>query len=145
MQLLTDQAPKTVARFLKNVNAHTYDHLTFHRVVKGFMIQGGDPKGDGTGGGEVPFEKTNISFVRGVIAMASSQAGVTQSDMQFFIMQGDDTDLDGQYCAFGRVVAGMDMVDKIAAVPVDPNPLMPGEKSVPRTKIYIIQARETAN
>lgn len=145
LELYTDKAPKTVAQFLKNVEGHKYDGLTFHRVVKGFMIQGGDPKGDGTGGSEVAFEKTGISFVRGVVAMASSQAGVTQSDIQFFIMQADNTGLDGQYASFGRVIKGMDVVDKIADVPVKANPLPSSEKSSPRAKITIIQATEVAN
>jgi cyclophilin family peptidyl-prolyl cis-trans isomerase len=145
LELDGDKAPRTVTQFLANVNAGKYDGLTFHRVMKGFMIQGGDPSGDGTGGGTTRFEKTDISHVRGVISMASSEAGVLQSAMQFFIMQGDGTYLDGQYAAFGRVIAGMDVVDKIANVPVGPNPLKPTEQSSPRTKITIIHATEVAN
>jgi len=95
LELDGDKAPRTVAQFLANVTSGNYDGLSFHRVIKGFMIQGGDPNGNGTGGNEIPFEDTGISHVRGVISMASSQAGVTQSDMQFFIMQGDATSLDG--------------------------------------------------
>jgi peptidyl-prolyl cis-trans isomerase B (cyclophilin B) len=109
------------------------------------MIQGGDPSGDGTGGGAIPFEKTGVSHLRGVISMASSQAGVTQSDMQFFIMHGDYTGLDGTFAAFGHVVEGMDVVDQIASVPVGPNPRMPDEMSAPLTGIMIIQATEVAN
>lgn len=145
LELDGDKAPRTVAQFLANVTAGKYDGLTFHRVVKGFMIQGGDPKGDGAGGSEIPFENTGISHVRGVISMASSQAGVTQSDMQFFIMQGDATSLDGKYASFGKVIAGMDVVDKIANVPVDENPSIPGEMSSPRTRITIIRAVEASN
>lgn len=145
LELDGDKAPRTVTQFLANVNAGKYDGLTFHRVMKGFMIQGGDPNGDGTGGGTISFEKTDISHVRGVISMASSQEGVSQSAMQFFIMQGDGTYLDGQYAAFGRVVAGMDVVDKIADVPVGPNPLKPTEQSSPLTRITIIHATEVAN
>jgi cyclophilin family peptidyl-prolyl cis-trans isomerase len=145
LELDGDKAPRTVTQFLKNVVAGKYDGLTFHRVMKGFMIQGGDPNGNGTGGGTVRFEKTDISHVRGVISMATSQAGVTQSDMQFFIMQGDATSLDGQYAAFGKVIDGMDVVDKIANVPVGENPSMPGEMSAPLTKITIIRATEVAN
>jgi peptidyl-prolyl cis-trans isomerase B (cyclophilin B) len=145
LELDGDKAVRTVVQFLENVNAGKYDGLTFHRVMKGFMIQGGDPNGNGTGGGTIAFEKTDISHVRGVISMASSAAGVSQSAMQFFVMQGDATSLDGQYAAFGRVIAGMDVVDKIANVPVGPNPLKPTEQSSPLTKITIIHATEVAN
>jgi cyclophilin family peptidyl-prolyl cis-trans isomerase len=145
LELYGDRAPRTVTQFLENVTGGKYDGLTFHRVVKGFMIQGGDPSGDGRGGGAISFEKTGVSHVRGVISMASSQAGVTQSDMQFFIMHGDYTGLDGTFAAFGHVVEGMDVVDQIASVPVGPNPGMPDEMSVPLTGIMIIQATEVAN
>jgi cyclophilin family peptidyl-prolyl cis-trans isomerase len=145
LELDGDKAPSTVTQFLENVTGGKYDELTFHRVVKGFMIQGGDPNGNGTGGKEIPFEKTDISHVRGVISMAASQAGVTQSDMQFFIMQEDATSLDGRYAAFGKVIDGMDVVDKIANVPVGENSSMPGEMSTPLTKITIIRATEVAN
>ena len=145
LELYGDKAPRTVIQFLENVVGGKYDGLTFHRVVKGFMIQGGDPNGNGTGGGSISFEKTGVSHVRGVISMAASQAGVTQSDMQFFIMQGDATSLDGKYAAFGKVIDGMDVVDKIANVPVGENPSMPGEMSTPLTKITIIRATEVAN
>lgn len=145
LELYGDRAPRTVTQFLANVTAGKYDGLTFHRVVKGFMIQGGDPNGNGTGGSAIPFEKTDVSHVRGVISMASSQQGVTQSDMQFFIMHGDYTGLDGSFAAFGHVVEGMDVVDQIASVPVGPNPGMPDEMSAPLTGIMIIQATEVAN
>jgi peptidyl-prolyl cis-trans isomerase B (cyclophilin B) len=113
--------------------------------MKGFMIQGGDPNGNGTGGGTIPFEKTGMTHARGVISMASSKQGVTQSDMQFFIMQVDNTNLDSTFAAFGHVVDGMDVVDKIANVPVGENSSMPGEMSTPLTKIIIIRATEVAN
>lgn len=145
LELYGDKAPRTVNQFIENVAGGKYDGLTFHRVVKGFMIQGGDPNANGTGGGAIPFEKTDVSHVRGVISMASSQAGVTQSDMQFFIMHGDYTGLDGTFAAFGHVVEGMDVVDQIASVPVGPNPGMPDEMSSPLTGIMIIQATEVAN
>ncbi|MCX6062854.1 MAG: peptidylprolyl isomerase [Caldiserica bacterium] len=145
LELYGDKAPRTVTQFLANVTAGKYDGLTFHRVVKGFMIQGGDPNGNGTGGSSIPFEKTGVSHLRGIISMASSQAGVTQSDMQFFIMHGDYTGLDGTFAAFGHVIEGMDVVDQIASVPVGPNPGMPDEMSAPLTGIMIIQATEVAN
>ena len=145
LELDGDKAPRTVTQFLKNVNAGKYDGLTFHRVMKGFMIQGGDPNGNGTGGKDIAFEKTGISHVRGVISMAASKAGVNQNDIQFFIMQGDVTSLDGKYAAFGKVTDGMDVVDKIANVPVGENSSMPGEMSTPLTRITIIRATEVAN
>ena len=145
LELYGDKAPRTVTQFLENVVGGKYDGLVFHRVMKGFMIQGGNPNGNGTGGGAIPFEKTDVSHVRGVISMASSQAGVTQSDMQFFIMHGDYTGLDSTFAAFGHVVEGMDIVDKIASVPVGPNPSMPDEMSVPLTRITIIRATEVTN
>ena len=145
LELDGDKAPRTVTQFLKNVNAGKYDGLTFHRVMKGFMIQGGDPNGNGTGGGTIAFEKTGMTHARGVISMASSKQGVTQSDMQFFIMQIDNTSLDSTFAAFGKVTDGMDVVDKIANVPVGENSSMPGEMSTPLTKITIIRATEVAD
>lgn len=145
LELDGDKAPRTVTQFLQNVTGGRYDGLTFHRVMKGFMIQGGDPDGNGKGGSAIAFERTGVSHVRGVISMASSQPSVKQSDVQFFIMQGDGTYLDDQYAAFGRVIAGMDVVDRIADVPVGENPNKAGEMSVPLTRITIIRATEVAN
>ena len=107
-----------------------YDGLTFHRIMDGFMIQGGDPNGDGTGGSDKEifgefsdngFEN-NLSHVRGAISMARSQNPDSASS-QFFIVQSDSTFLDGQYAAFGFVTEGMEVVDKIAsdAEPTDNN------------------------
>ena len=150
-----DVAPKTVENFKKLAREGFYDGTAFHRIVKGFMIQGGDPLtkntrdedlwGTGGPGYKVKAEFNDRPHVRGVISMASSQQGVTQSDMQFFIMQGDTTALDGKYAAFGKVVDGMDVVDKIANAPVGESPSMPGEMSAPLTKITIIRATEVAN
>jgi len=145
LQLDGDKAPKTVTQFVANVTGGKYDGLTFHRVVKGFMIQGGDPNGNGTGGKDISLENTGVSHVRGAISMAASQAGINQNDMQFFIVQGDATYLDGKYAAFGHVIEGMDVVDQIASVPVGPNSSTPPEISVPLTKITIIRATEVAN
>ncbi len=145
LELDGDSAPRTVAQVLDNVYADVYDGLTFHRVVKGFMIQGGDPAGDGTGGGAVPLERTGIHHTRGVISMASSGPGVTQSETQFFILQAESSSLDGKYAAFGRVVNGMDVVDKIAGVPVRENPLIPGEQSIPVDSVTILRAAEVAH
>jgi peptidyl-prolyl cis-trans isomerase B (cyclophilin B) len=116
-------APLTVENFLKLVNEKFYDGLTFHRIIPGFMIQGGDPDGTGMGGskekvkGEFPnngWENT-ISHVRGVISMSRSSAPDSASS-QFFITNADANFLDGDYAAFGHVLEGMDEVDKISAV-----------------------------
>jgi peptidyl-prolyl cis-trans isomerase B (cyclophilin B) len=117
-------APATAANFKKLANEGFYDNLTFHRVIPGFMIQGGCPHGTGIGGpgyqikGE--FSANGVAnplrHVRGVISMARSQSP-NSAGSQFFIMHQDAPHLDGQYAAFGQVVEGMDVVDKIAAVP----------------------------
>jgi peptidyl-prolyl cis-trans isomerase B (cyclophilin B) len=117
-------APVTAANFLKLVKEGFYDGLTFHRIIPGFMIQGGDPLGNGTGGskenikGEFAANGFNnpIKHVRGVISMARAQDPDSASS-QFFIMHADAPYLDGQYAAFGHVVEGMDVVDEIANVP----------------------------
>ncbi|WP_321971056.1 peptidylprolyl isomerase [Paratractidigestivibacter sp.] len=114
-------APITVANFCKLAGESFYDGLTFHRIIKDFMIQGGDPKGDGTGGSDQTIKGefsqngvTNpISHVRGTISMARSNAYDSASS-QFFIMHKTTTSLDGQYAAFGNVTSGMEVVDAIA-------------------------------
>jgi len=118
-------APATVANFRKLVNEGFYNGLKFHRVIKGFMIQGGDPLGNGTGGsgtnivGEFASNghENPIKHVRGVISMARSMDPNSASS-QFFIMHKDAPHLDGQYAAFGHVVEGMEVVDQIASVRV---------------------------
>lgn len=119
-------APNSCANFVELVKKGFYDGLTFHRVIKGFMIQGGDPLGTGAGGpgysikGEFRANGVNnvLSHKRGVISMA--RAGHPDSaGSQFFICDKDDGFLDGQYAAFGKVVEGMDVVDKIASVRKD--------------------------
>ena len=120
VELYADKAPRTVTNFVKLVKEGFYDNLTFHRIIKGFMIQGGDPNGDGTGGsretitGEFSENGINndISHVRGVISMARSQ-DMNSASSQFFIVQKDSTYLDGSYAGFGKVTSGMDIVDKI--------------------------------
>lgn len=119
-------APKTAENFKKLVQEGFYDGLTFHRVIKGFMIQGGDPKGNGTGGPgysiEGEFESNGhpnpLKHERGAISMARS-ANPNSAGSQFFIMHEDSPHLDGQYAAFGRVVDGMEEVDKIANAATD--------------------------
>lgn len=129
LELYPDKAPKTVANFEKLVKDGFYDGLTFHRIIKGFMIQGGDPLGTGMGGSDenIPGEfeangfKTNdIKHTRGVISMARAM-NPNSASSQFFIMHKDAPHLDGQYAAFGKVVAGMEVVDKIASVRTDWN------------------------
>lgn len=127
MELYADVAPITVTNFVKLVQEKFYDGLTFHRVVEGFMIQTGDPNGDSTGGSDEKifgefaangFEN-NLSHTRGVISMARrGNPYFDSASSQFFICHGDSTFLDGQYAAFGRVISGMDVVDRIASVPV---------------------------
>ncbi len=117
-------APKTSANFLKLAKAGFYDCLTFHRVAKGFVIQGGDPSGDGTGGPgyNVPAE-IKLKHTKYSIAMARQGDAVNpnreSSGSQFYISLEALPMLDGQYTVFGQVVAGMDVVDKIGAVPID--------------------------
>lgn len=119
-------APITVENFKNLVAENFYDGLIFHRVISGFMIQGGDPQGTGMGGskrtikGEFRINGVNnpISHERGVISMARSQF-YNSASSQFFICHADAKFLDGQYAAFGRVVEGMDAVDRIASVRTD--------------------------
>lgn len=127
-ELDADTAPVTVTNFINLANSGFYNGLTFHRVIDGFMIQGGDPNGDGTGGSSEKIKgefksngvPNNISHVRGTISMARSSANNSASS-QFFIMQKDTPSLDGQYAAFGTVTSGMDIVDKICKDCTDTN------------------------
>ncbi len=142
MELYADIAPITVTNFVKLVQENFYDGLTFHRVMSGFMIQGGDPNGDGTGGSEEKifgefssngFEN-NLSHTRGVISMARRGDPYKDSaSSQFFIVHADSVFLDGSYAAFGRVISGMDVVDKIAAVKTNPSNNRPLEAVVIKT------------
>ncbi len=146
VKLRPDVAPITVANFQKLVGEKFYDGLTFHRVRSGFMIQGGDPDGDGTGGspdnikGEFSANgvQNDLSHKRGVISMARSNA-MDSASSQFFICHDDaSSSLDGKYAAFGEVVDGMVVVDTVAAVEVTYNAR--GEKSVPVEKVIIEKA-----
>ena len=122
LELDADVAPITVANFANLVNEGFYNGLTFHRIISGFMIQGGDPLGNGTGGSSKTIKgefasngvKNSISHVRGTISMARSSMPNSASS-QFFIVHKDSTFLDGQYAAFGTVTSGMEVVDKICA------------------------------
>ena len=131
LELYPDVAPITVANFVDLANSGYYDGLIFHRVINGFMIQGGDPNGDGTGGpgftikGEFSANgvKNDLSHTRGVISMARKGTGNNTAGSQFFIVQTDSPHLDGQYAAFGRVTdeESMKVVDEIAATSTDAN------------------------
>ncbi len=126
LELDPTAAPKTVENFLRLVRDGFYDGLTFHRVIPGFMIQGGCPLGTGTGGpgwtivGEFASNghKNPLLHKRGVISMARA-ASPNSAGSQFFIMHADAPHLDGDYAAFGRVVEGMEVVDEIAGTPTD--------------------------
>ena len=126
LELDAEIAPITVTNFMDLVNSKFYDGLTFHRIMTGFMVQGGDPEGNGTGGSNKNIKgefkangiENNISHVRGVISMARSSNGYNTASSQFFIVHEDSTFLDGQYAAFGKVVNGMEVVDELAKVEV---------------------------
>lgn len=129
VELDADAAPITVANFLKLAGDGFYDGLTFHRIIDGFMIQGGDPLGNGTGGSDEKIKgefskngvENNLSHTRGAISMARSQL-MDSASSQFFIVHEDSTFLDGQYACFGYVTDGMDVVDAICeATPVTDN------------------------
>ncbi|MCR4581885.1 MAG: peptidylprolyl isomerase [Bacilli bacterium] len=137
LELDGDVAPITVENFVNLVNDGFYNGLTFHRIISGFMIQGGDPNGNGTGGSNKKIKgefskngvENNISHVRGTISMARSGGNpdteytMNSASSQFFIVHEDSTYLDGNYAAFGHVTSGMEVVDKIAndAQPIDRN------------------------
>ena len=130
LELDADVAPVTVANFAKLASEGFYNGLTFHRIISGFMVQGGDPNGNGTGGSDEKIvgefsdngHPNSISHVRGTISMARAQA-YNSASSQFFIMQADAPSLDGQYAAFGHVTDGMNVVDAMceAARPTDNN------------------------
>ena len=141
-ELYPEKAPESVGNFISLANSNFYDGLTFHRVISGFMIQGGDPNGDGTGGpgyairGEFSSNgvENDLSHVRGVLSMARSSAN-DSAGSQFFIMHADGTNLDGQYAAFGMVLGGIENVDVIASVPTDSSD-KPRTEQVMRT-VYV--------
>lgn len=125
-ELYPEIAPNTVRNFISLINHNFYDGLIFHRVIKGFMIQGGDPEGIGIGGpgytikGEFAMNgfKNDLKHERGVLSMARSMMP-DSAGSQFFVMHKDSPHLDGQYASFGKVIEGMDVVDKIAETKTD--------------------------
>ncbi len=128
VELYPEIAPKTVANFEKLVKEGFYDGLIFHRVIPGFMIQGGDPQGTGMGGAKENIvgefaangHKNELRHTRGVLSMARAM-NPNSASSQFFIMHADAPHLDGQYAAFGKVIEGIEAVDRIASVPTDYN------------------------
>ncbi len=153
LELDKENAPITVDNFVKLVNSKFYDGLTFHRIIDGFMIQGGDPNKDGTGGstetikGEFKNNGVNntISHKRGVISMARS-SDANSASSQFFIMHKDNTNLDGSYAAFGHVISGMDVVDTIVkntSTYGDDNGIVPVDKQPVIEYIKIIKNEKT--
>ena len=145
LELNATNTPITVSNFAQLANDGFYDGLTFHRIIEGFMIQGGDPLGNGTGGSERPIKGefiengiTNaIQHKRGVISMARSADNASASS-QFFIMHQDAEHLDGSYAAFGKVTEGMDVVDAIATT----TPVQDGNGTVaPQDQPKIVSIR----
>lgn len=126
LELYPDIAPKTVENFVSLVQKNFYDGLIFHRVIKGFMIQGGDPEGTGCGGPgySIPGEfshngfENNLKHTEGVISMARSM-NPDSAGSQFFIMHKTSPHLDGEYAAFGKIIEGMEVVNKIAETRTD--------------------------
>lgn len=127
-ELYPEVAPNTVNNFISLVSKGFYDGVIFHRVISGFMIQGGDPKGTGVGGpgysikGEFTGNgfKNDLKHDRGVLSMARTMAP-NSAGSQFFIMHQNSPHLDGQYAAFGKIIEGLDVVDKIASTRTDYN------------------------
>ena len=147
LELYPEVAENTVNNFISLVNKGFYDGVIFHRVIRGFMIQGGDPEGTGRGGSDETIKgefsengvKNDISHERGVISMARSSDPDSASS-QFFIVQSDSTYLDGQYAAFGHVTEGMDIVDQICkdAKPTDNNGTISADEQPVMTSVTII-------
>lgn len=115
IELNLEKAPKTAGNFIKLAEQGFYNGLTFHRVEPGFVVQGGDPNGNGTGGPgyTIPFEETGLTHEDGAVAMALSPGDKNSGGSQFYICLGPQHQLDGDYAVFGRVIQGMDVVRKI--------------------------------
>ena len=148
LELDADAAPITVENFLKLANEGFYNGLTFHRIMSGFMMQGGDPEGTGFGGsdetikGEFSANGVNnpLSHTRGAISMARNGLSMDSASSQFFIVHQDSTFLDGQYACFGYVTDGMDVVDAICkdARPTDDNGTIPAAEQPVITEVRVI-------
>lgn len=148
VELDADAAPITVENFLKLANEGFYNGLTFHRIMEGFMMQGGDPDGNGTGGSDETIKgefsdngvENPLSHTRGAISMARNGYDMNSASSQFFIVHEDSTFLDGQYACFGYVTDGMDVVDAVceAAKPTDDNGTIRPEEQPVITEIRVI-------
>ena len=136
VDLMAKEAPATVNNFVFLARQSFYNNVKFHRIIKGFMIQTGDPTGTGRGGPGYRFADEPVSgtYDRGTLAMAN--AGPNTNGSQFFIVQGDGVSLPKNYTIFGKVTSGLDVVDAIANVPVSPSPAG-GERSVPDQEVDI--------
>ena len=152
LELDANTAPITVTNFINLINEGFYNNLTMHRIIDGFMIQGGDPRADGTGGSELTIKgefnsngiNNNISHKRGVISMARS-SDYNSASSQFFIVHKDSPHLDGEYAAFGTVIKGMEVVDKIVKSVSkfgNDNGLIPKEKQPIIEYIKVIEKGE---
>ncbi|MCP3985753.1 MAG: peptidylprolyl isomerase [bacterium] len=148
IELLPELAPKSVESFISLAEADLYDGTLFHRVIPGFMIQGGDPNSkdddpanDGMGGPgyTVPDEFSQVSFVRGIVALART-AQPDSAGSQFFIVHEDSRQLDSQYTVIGRVTGGIDVVDTICRVPID-RVGADGPKDRPRNSVVLLDVR----
>ena len=148
VELDADAAPITVENFLKLANEGFYNGLTFHRIMEGFMMQGGDPDGNGTGGSDETIQgefsengvENPLSHTRGAISMARNGYDMNSASSQFFIVHEDSTFLDGKYACFGYVTDGMDVVDAVceAAQPTDDNGTIRPEEQPVITEIRVI-------
>lgn len=148
LELDADAAPITVENFLKLANEGFYNGLTFHRIMEGFMMQGGDPEGTGFGGSDETIKgefsangvENPLSHTRGAISMARNGLSMDSASSQFFIVHQDSTFLDGQYACFGYVTDGMDVVDAICrdAKPTDNNGTIPAAEQPVITEVRVI-------
>ena len=148
VELDGDAAPITVENFLKLAREGFYDGLTFHRIIDGFMIQGGDPEGTGMGGSDETIKgefsangvENNLSHTRGAISMARNSVSMDSASSQFFIVQSDSTVLDGPYACFGYVTSGMEIVDQICkdAQPTDGTGTIPAAEQPVITAVRVI-------
>ena len=148
VELYPETAPNTVANFISLVEKGFYNGTIFHRVIPGFMIQGGDPEGTGMGGSDETIKgefsangvENNLSHTRGAISMARNNVSMDSASSQFFIVQSDSTFLDGQYACFGYVTSGMDIVDQICkdAQPTDGNGTIPAAEQPVITAVRVI-------
>jgi peptidyl-prolyl cis-trans isomerase B (cyclophilin B) len=140
VEFYPDKAPDHVRNFKWIAEHGSYDGLTFHRIIKGFMIQGGDPNGNGSGGPhwQVKAEFNDIPHTRGILSMARS-SDPNSAGSQFFVVDGTPSHLNGKYTVFGKVIQGLDVLDKIVNVPVGPS--RTGENSAPQVPVVMTSVK----